>query len=198
MKEFRYIRGDLVWRNQKKATPGVKCKISRHWTGPWIITEKICDVLFKLQHAENSPPVVVHGDNIKPYNGTEKLDWFQSCEQTIETVVFPCLRHYRCKSLETTSEMAIQCIQNLTLQSVNNSQYASLSPASCLADGCFENMVLQKQQEVRCDGNHHEFPFPTLCQVNGTCSALTSSRMDRVVQDECRKNYSKKVSYIQQ
>ena len=90
MKEFRYTRGDLVRRKQKKATPGVKCKISRHWTGPWVITGKICDVLFKLQHAENSPPVVVYGDNIKSYNGTEKLDWFQSSEQAIETVVFPC------------------------------------------------------------------------------------------------------------
>ena len=71
--------------------------------------------------------------------------------------------------------MAIKFMKNLTLQSANNSQCASLSPASCLADGFAENMVIQKQQEVRCDGDHNEFPFPTLCQVNGTFSALTSS-----------------------
>ena len=53
--EFNYKRGDLVW-NQKKTTPGIKSKISRHWTGPWIVIDKICDVLFKLQHAQNSPP----------------------------------------------------------------------------------------------------------------------------------------------
>ena len=77
IQEYTYKCGDLVWRNQKKATPGVKCKISRHWTGPWVIVEKICDVLFKLQYAQNSSPVIVHGDNIKPYKGAERLDWFQ-------------------------------------------------------------------------------------------------------------------------
>ena len=72
--EFTYKQGDLVWRNQKKVTPGMKCKISRHWTGPWIITEKICDLLSKLQYAQNSSPVVVHGDNIKPYVEPEAFE----------------------------------------------------------------------------------------------------------------------------
>ena len=75
----------VIWygKTKKKAIPGVKCKISRHFNSPLLIPEMICDVLFKLQHVENSPCVVVHGDNIKPYNETEKLVWFQSSEQAI-------------------------------------------------------------------------------------------------------------------
>ena len=55
-----------------------------------IITEKICDVLFKLQHAHNSPPVVVHGDNIKPY--VETFEWFRVPTQSVEIV--PDLKNF--------------------------------------------------------------------------------------------------------
>lgn len=44
--EFNCNCGDLVWRNQMEAVPGVKCKLSWHWRDPWAITEKICAVLF--------------------------------------------------------------------------------------------------------------------------------------------------------
>ena len=73
-----YEVGDLVWRNQKKNVPGKKSKIARHWTGPWIIMEKLNEVLFKIQHSKNSKPVIIHGDNLKPYNGRKKFAWFNS------------------------------------------------------------------------------------------------------------------------
>ena len=44
-----YKVGDLVWRNQKKSLPGIKTKIARHWTGPWIITEKLSEIIFKIK-----------------------------------------------------------------------------------------------------------------------------------------------------
>ena len=65
VKELRYTVCDLVWRNQKKTLPGVKMKITRHWTGPWIITVKLCDVLFRIKHSDSSPSVIIHGDNLK-------------------------------------------------------------------------------------------------------------------------------------
>ena len=69
VKELKYAVGDLVWRNQKKTLPGVKTKITRHWTGPWIISEKLCDVLFRIRHSDSSPSVIIHGDNLKRYHG---------------------------------------------------------------------------------------------------------------------------------
>ncbi|MCG8109893.1 MAG: hypothetical protein JAZ10_03920, partial [Candidatus Thiodiazotropha endolucinida] len=177
VQEYNYKHGDLVWRNQKKVTPGVKCKISRHWTGPWVITERLCDVLFKIQHAQNSPPVVVHGDNIKPYNGTEKLDWFHIPTQVVEVVAFPCLSHYKRNCSGTTSEVTISTTETLGLSCESNSQYASLSPASCMEDSYAENSVPEKTHNFSYGGGDYETPFPTLCQENGTYSALTASGM---------------------
>ncbi|CAC5407656.1 unnamed protein product [Mytilus coruscus] len=71
-----YNVGDYVWRNQKKNVPGIKLKIARHWTGPWVITEKLSDITFKVKCAKNSPEVTVHGDILKPYLGSKKMVWF--------------------------------------------------------------------------------------------------------------------------
>ena len=76
VREKKYGVGDLVWRNQKKNIPGQKTKIARHWTGPWIIIEKVSDIIFRLKFSKNSDPVTVHGDNLKPYIGDKKFNWF--------------------------------------------------------------------------------------------------------------------------
>ncbi|CAC5363260.1 unnamed protein product [Mytilus coruscus] len=55
---------------------GIKLKIARHWTGPWVITEKLSDITFKVKCAKNSPEVTVHGDILKPYLGSKKMVWF--------------------------------------------------------------------------------------------------------------------------
>ena len=73
VKEICYNVGDLVWRNQKKTVPGVKTKITRHWTGPWIITEKLCDILFRIKHSDSSPSLIMHGDNLKKYHGPKTI-----------------------------------------------------------------------------------------------------------------------------
>ena len=73
VKEICYKVGDLVWRNQKKTVPGVKTKIMRHWTGPWIITEKLCDILFRIKHSDSSSSVIMHGDNLKKYHGPKTI-----------------------------------------------------------------------------------------------------------------------------
>ena len=73
VKELKYAVGDLVWRNQKKTLPGVKTKITRHWTGPWKISEKLCDVLFRIRHSDSSPSVIIHGDNLKRYHGPKTI-----------------------------------------------------------------------------------------------------------------------------
>lgn len=49
VKRQNYKVGDLVWRNQKKNTPGKKAKIARHWTGPWAITETLSEITFKVK-----------------------------------------------------------------------------------------------------------------------------------------------------
>ncbi|CAC5382314.1 unnamed protein product [Mytilus coruscus] len=74
VKSKTYEVGDRVWRNQKKNIPGQKAKIARHWTGPWIIIEKMSDIIFRLKFSKNSNPVTVHGDNLKPYIGDKEFN----------------------------------------------------------------------------------------------------------------------------
>ncbi|CAG2234713.1 unnamed protein product [Mytilus edulis] len=76
VKRHNYEKGDLVWRNQKKNTPGLKLKIARQWTGPWVIIDKKSDIIFKIQHSKKSTAVIIHGDNLKPYKGNKKAKWF--------------------------------------------------------------------------------------------------------------------------
>ena len=40
-----------------------------------MVTEKFCDVLFRLKHSAYSPSVVIHGDNLKHYHGKQMLDF---------------------------------------------------------------------------------------------------------------------------
>ena len=88
VKEHSYCVGDKVWRNQWQSPPGIKASIRRHWTGPWMVIEKLCDVLFRLKHSANSPSVVIHGDNLKRYHGDRQLD-FQVPQVVERAVRFP-------------------------------------------------------------------------------------------------------------
>lgn len=60
IKEINYSTGDLVRRWQPQIITEGKRKLGRNWTGPWVIIEKLTDVLFKIRHSTNSPIVVVH------------------------------------------------------------------------------------------------------------------------------------------
>ena len=73
-----YEVGDLVWRNQRRNVPGKKAKIARHWTGPWIIVDKVSDIIFNMKFSKDANPVTVHGDNLKPYVGEKKFNWFKT------------------------------------------------------------------------------------------------------------------------
>ncbi|KAK3104816.1 hypothetical protein FSP39_010929 [Pinctada imbricata] len=75
VKEITYDIGDLVRRNQRKLLPGAKEKLSRNWSGPWIVIKRLSDVLYMIQHSKNSKPVVIHADKLKPYRGKRKLNW---------------------------------------------------------------------------------------------------------------------------
>ena len=90
IREHTYKVGDNVWRNQWQSPPGLKATIRRHWTGPWLVVEKLCDVLLRVKH---SPSVVIHGDNMKHYHGDNKLNFQVLPAQETETR-FPNIRDF--------------------------------------------------------------------------------------------------------
>ena len=93
VKEHNFSVRNLVWRNQWQSPPGIKPSIRRHWTGPWMVIGKLCDVLFRIKHSANSPSVVIHGDNLKPYHGNRQLD-FQVPNIGESEVRFPDIRGF--------------------------------------------------------------------------------------------------------
>ncbi|CAG2185616.1 unnamed protein product [Mytilus edulis] len=78
-----YSEGDLVRRYQPRTAKGVKKKLSRFWTGPWVIYEKLSNVLYKIKHSTNSTPVMIHADNLKLYKGEKVPKWFKPPQKTI-------------------------------------------------------------------------------------------------------------------
>ena len=69
VRSTNYDVGDLVRRSQPKVMIGTKSKLARKWTGPWIIMQRLSDVLYKIQVSRRSKPVIVHSDNLKLYRG---------------------------------------------------------------------------------------------------------------------------------
>ncbi|CAG2249674.1 unnamed protein product [Mytilus edulis] len=93
VKEINYANGDLVRRWQPQVVKGGKKKLYRNWTGPWVIIEKLTDVLFKIKHSKNSPNVVVHADNLKKYTGVKSVSWFKP-EKTILHAQPPLINYF--------------------------------------------------------------------------------------------------------
>ena len=73
-----YSIGDAVWYICPVRKPGISPKMIRDWKGPYIITEKFGDVLYKIQLSPRRKPKVVHYDKLKPYLGENKPLWFNS------------------------------------------------------------------------------------------------------------------------
>ncbi|VDI65716.1 Hypothetical predicted protein [Mytilus galloprovincialis] len=77
------------------ATPHdrAKRKLQRYWTGPWVITEKLTDVLFRIKHSKNSPAIIIHADNLKPYRGETSVPWYKP-KTTVLDAPLPYLNYF--------------------------------------------------------------------------------------------------------
>ena len=72
--------GKFVWFFNPARTKGLSPKLQCRWKGPYLITHKLSDVVYRLQMKPNTKKVVVHADRLKPYQG-EKLDsWIEEPE----------------------------------------------------------------------------------------------------------------------
>lgn len=57
----------MVRLYQPKQKKGTKLKLSRNWTGPWMIIKRLSNILYQIQHSKTSKPKIVHADNLKPF-----------------------------------------------------------------------------------------------------------------------------------
>ena len=69
-----YKEGDIVWLHNPARKRGRSAKLSRPWTGPYLIVQKINDVNFRIQASPRSRQQVVHADRLKTCVGRVAQD----------------------------------------------------------------------------------------------------------------------------
>ncbi len=78
--------------------PGRKVKIARQWCGPYVIIEKVSDIVFIIKFSKNARPITGQGDNLKPYSGDKKFTWFTApgaaTTGNADQMEFPTLTDY--------------------------------------------------------------------------------------------------------
>ena len=72
--------GDCVWFHNPVRKVGLSLKFQRPWKGPYIITQKLTDVLYRIQENPRGKSKVVHYDRLKKYQGENKPTWFRQNE----------------------------------------------------------------------------------------------------------------------
>lgn len=66
--------------------------------GLWL--KKLSSIHYKIQHKKSLTSIVVHADNLKPYRGENKVNWFYPEKENEEQVEFPHLYDFQNKDSE--------------------------------------------------------------------------------------------------
>ena len=74
-KDPEYQVGDFVWLYNHQRKPGMCRKLTLPWEGPYMITTKLCDVVYRIQRTPRCKPKVVHADRLKIYQGPPLRPW---------------------------------------------------------------------------------------------------------------------------
>ena len=72
-----YNVGDAVWYYYPICKKGRSRKLQRPWTGPYIVTKRINNVIYKIKLTAKSKAKIVHHDRLKPYLSDSQPSWFR-------------------------------------------------------------------------------------------------------------------------
>ena len=67
--------GDAVWLYNPQRKKAVCPKLTCPWKGPYVVIDRINDVVYRIRQGPRSKPSVVHKDRLKPYHGTIDETW---------------------------------------------------------------------------------------------------------------------------
>lgn len=62
-----YTEGELVWVKNRVRKRGLCPKLQRHFVGPFVVLERVTDVLYRIAPKEKGLERVVHFNRLKPY-----------------------------------------------------------------------------------------------------------------------------------
>jgi hypothetical protein len=68
--------GDTVWYYQYQRKVSLNPKLQRPWHRPFVVIERLNDVMYCIKLSPRSQPKVVHHNKLKPYVGENRPTWF--------------------------------------------------------------------------------------------------------------------------
>ena len=67
--------GDAVWLYNPQRKKGFTPKLMRPWQGPYVITKKINDLVYRIQQGPKCKPKVLHKNRLWRYTGVNAPIW---------------------------------------------------------------------------------------------------------------------------
>ena len=77
-----FERGDPVWLHNPRRKKGRTPKLQRPWEGPYLVTSRLDDLIYRIQKGPRSKPMVVHVDRLKKYQGDSFDNWLAEPKTT--------------------------------------------------------------------------------------------------------------------
>ena len=74
----QYNRGDLVWYATESKQLHTAPKLRVPFQGPYLVLDRLGDLLFKIQLDEKGKQKIVHHDKLKPYEGLYVPPWVEA------------------------------------------------------------------------------------------------------------------------
>ena len=71
----QFNRGDPVWLYNPTWKKGRSPKLQRPWCGPYLVTLRLDDLVYRIQQGARTKPKVVHIDRLKAYEGQNVPTW---------------------------------------------------------------------------------------------------------------------------
>ena len=81
-----YAKGDVVWYLNEARIEGLSPKLQPTYLGPYLIIEKLNDLVFKIQVAKSGRSRIVHHNKLKRFEGHTYPKWIGACKVSLMPV----------------------------------------------------------------------------------------------------------------
>ena len=75
VREESYTVGQAVWLREFARVKGRSPALMKNYSGPWIITQKLSHVNYRIQRTKSGRSHIIHSDRIKTYYGPVEDQW---------------------------------------------------------------------------------------------------------------------------
>ena len=104
-------QGAPVWFHNPQRKQGLTPKLQRPWQGPYVITKKINDSVYRIQLNPRSKPKVVHRICVWLFTGANASTWFQNKTENVSEE--PIAEMSQAATPTETENTSVECEHDL-------------------------------------------------------------------------------------